>query len=313
MMDWTDRHCRAFHRRLSRHARLYTEMVTSSAILHGDQQHLLGFDPSEHPIALQLGGCNARDLARCARIGVDFGYDEINLNCCCPSDRVQKGRFGACLMREPQVVAEAVAAMRAAVDVPVTVKCRLGIDDSADYVFLRQFVDTVAAAGSQAFIIHARKAWLQGLSPRENREIPPLRHNLVHRLKQERPELTLVTNGGLATFDDIHRHLSVVDGVMLGRAAYHDPWLLAAVDTQLFDSPPTVNTREDVLIHLQDYAATQLACEVPLARMTRHWLGLYRNQPGGRAFRRRLSEDARRPGSGVELLAPPYRPEHALA
>ncbi|HEU0196652.1 MAG TPA: tRNA dihydrouridine(20/20a) synthase DusA, partial [Nevskiaceae bacterium] len=265
---------------------------------------LLGFDPVEQPVALQLGGCDATELARCARIGADFGYDEINLNCCCPSDRVQKGRFGACLMREPQVVAEAVAAMRATAALPVTVKCRLGIDHSAEYDFARDFVSTVASAGCRVFIIHARKAWLKGLSPRENREIPPLRYDLVHQLKAEFPELVIVLNGGLDTLAAVHAELAHVDGVMLGRAAYHNPWLLASVDAELFNSAPAVSSREEALLRLRPYAAAQITRGVPLARMTRHWLGLYHEQAGGRAFRRRLSEDARHPGAGVDLLAP---------
>lgn len=313
MMDWTDKYCRALHRILTRHARLYTEMITVPAILRGDREYLLGFDPAEEPVALQLGGSEPADLARAARIGEDFGYDEINLNCCCPSDRVQKGRFGACLMREPQLVAEAVAAMRAAVSVPVTVKCRLGIDDSAEYDFLHEFVATVATAGCEVFMIHARKAWLKGLSPRENREIPPLRHALVHQLKREFPELTIVVNGGLQTLDDAEHQLRHADGVMLGRAAYENPWLLAAVDERLFGAATAIRTREEVLERLRRYASEQTARGVPLAGMTRHWLGLYRNQPGGRTFRRRLSEGARQPGAGVELLAAPATGARSLA
>lgn len=305
MMDWTDRHCRALHRILSRHARLYTEMITAAAIEHGDRSYLLGFDPAEAPVALQLGGSEPASLARAARIGADFGYDEINLNCGCPSDRVQSGRFGACLMREPQRVAECVAAMRAAVGIPVTVKCRLGVDDSAEYAFLREFVTTVASAGCEVFIVHARKAWLQGLSPKENREIPPLRYALVHQLKREFPHLTVVLNGGLHSLDEVQPHLAELDGVMLGRAAYENPWLLAEVDERLFGAAPPVASREAVLAALRTYAAAQIARGVPLPAMTRHWLGLYRNQSGGRAFRRQLSEGARRRGVGVEILQAP--------
>ena len=226
MMDWTDRHCRVFHRVLAPGARLYTEMVHAQAVRHGDRERLLGFDPVEHPVALQLGGSDPVALADAARIGEAFGYDEINLNVGCPSDRVQAGRFGACLMKEPALVADAVAAMASAVSVPVTVKCRLGVDELEDYEVFRSFVDTVAAAGCQLFVVHARKAWLSGLSPKENREIPPLRHDWVHRLKQERPELRIVLNGGLVDLQSTLAHLAAVDGVMLGRAAYHEPYRL---------------------------------------------------------------------------------------
>lgn len=302
MMDWTDRHCRRFHRQLSLHARLYTEMVTTGAILHGDRQRLLGFDPTEQPVALQLGGSDPADLARAARVGADYGYDEINLNCGCPSDRVQEGRFGACLMREPQRVAEAVAAMRAVVQVPVTVKCRIGVDDSEDHEFLTAFVDTVAAAGCDTFIVHARKAWLNGLSPRDNREIPPLRYAVVQQLKRERPALRIVLNGGLRTLADARPLLETLDGVMFGRAAYENPWLLADVDPQLFGAAAPVATRDAALDALRPYIAAELSAGTPLARITRHLLGLYRNQPGGRAFRRVLSERAHRSGAGLAVL-----------
>ena len=292
MMDLTDRHCRYFLRQLSRHARLYTEMVNTGAILRGDARRHLRFDPAEHPVALQLGGSDAADLARSAEIGAEYGYDEINLNCGCPSDRVQEGRFGACLMAEPRQVAAAVRAMRGACAVPVTVKCRIGIDDSEDYVFLRRFVDMVAEAGCGTFIVHARKAWLQGLSPKENREIPPLQYEQVYRLKQELPQLRIVINGGIRTMEDCRAHLREVDGVMLGREAYENPFLLAQVDAGLFGDTRPPPSRAETLARLQPYVERELAEGAPLGRISRHLLGLFRNQPGGRAYRRRLSENA---------------------
>lgn len=305
MMNWTDRHCRYFNRLLSHRARLYTEMVTTGAVLHGNSARLLRFDAAEHPLALQLGGAKPQGLARAARIGEAQGFDEINLNCGCPSDRVQEGRFGACLMLEPRRVAESVAAMRAAVRIPVTVKCRIGVDDCEDYAFMLRFVDTVAAAGCEVFIIHARKAWLSGLSPRENREIPPLRYELIRQLKAERPRLTIVINGGIRDLDSAATLLEgsdALDGVMLGRAAYEDPWLLAAVDTELFGAPAPVHRREQVLQAMRPYLAAELAAGTPLARISRHLLGLYRGQPGGRAFRRVISQRAHRPDAGLEVL-----------
>jgi tRNA-dihydrouridine synthase A len=295
MMDWTDRHCRYFHRLLSQHARLYTEMVHTGAILYGDTGRHLRFDPAEHPVALQLGGAEPADLARCAEIAELHGYDEVNLNCGCPSDRVQEGRFGACLMREPGRVADSVRAMRTATRLPVTVKCRIGIDDSEEYDFLRSFVETVAAAGCDTFIVHARKAWLQGLSPKENREIPPLRYEVVYRLKQEFPALRIVLNGGIRSIGECQQHLEHVDGVMLGREAYENPWLLASVDHALFggDAAPT---REQVLLRLRPYIARELEHGTALGQITRHVLGLYRGLPGGRAFRRALSEGGARKG-----------------
>ncbi len=294
MMDWTDRHCRYFLRRLSRHTRLYTEMVNTGAILRGDAQRHLRFDAAEHPLALQLGGSEAQALARSAAIGAGFGYDEINLNCGCPSDRVQEGRFGACLMGEPQRVAAAVSAMRAVCGIPVTVKCRIGIDDSEDYVFLRSFVETVAAAGCEVFVVHARKAWLSGLSPKENREIPPLRYEQVYRLKQEFPQLQIAINGGIRTLEDCAKHLLHVDGVMLGREAYENPYLLAQVDRQLFGDTHTPPNREEVVLGLRPYVEQELAAGTALGQITRHLLGLFKGQPGGRAFRRHLSEHAHR-------------------
>ena len=302
MMDWTDRHCRYFLRLLSRHTRLYTEMVNTGAILRGDAGRHLRFDPSEHALALQLGGSEPQALAQSAAIGAEYGYDEINLNCGCPSDRVQEGRFGACLMAEPQRVAAAVAAMRAACSIPVTVKCRIGIDDSEDYVFLRAFVETVAAAGCEVFVIHARKAWLSGLSPKENREIPPLRYEQVYRLKQEFPQLAIAINGGIRTLDDCEQHLRHVDGVMLGREAYENPYLLAQVDQRLFGDTQAPPTRAEAAMRLRPYVERELAGGTPLGQITRHILGLYKGQPGGRAFRRHLSEHAHRKQAGWAVI-----------
>jgi len=302
MMDWTDRHCRFFLRLMSKHARLYTEMVTTGAILYGDRERFLRFDPMEHPVALQLGGSEPDALARCAEIGTAFGYDEINLNCGCPSDRVQEGRFGACLMKEPQRVAAAVAAMRRETHLPVTVKTRIGVDDSEDYVFLKEFVETVAAAGCEVFIVHARKAWLQGLSPKENREIPPLRYEVVHRLKQEFPQLTIVLNGGLKTLDACSEQLRDLDGVMLGREVYENPYVMAQVDAQLYGDAAPAMSREDVATALLPYIERELAQGASLNHISRHILGLFRGQPGGRAFRRVISQNATRPGAGAEVL-----------
>jgi tRNA-dihydrouridine synthase A len=302
MMDWTDRHCRYFLRLLSRHTRLYTEMVNTGAILRGDARRHLQFHAAEHPLALQLGGSEPEALARSAEAGAAFGYDEINLNCGCPSDRVQEGRFGACLMAEPRRVAEAVAAMRAACSLPVTVKCRIGIDDSEDYVFLRAFVETVAAAGCEVFVVHARKAWLSGLSPKENREIPPLRYELVYRLKQELPQLTIAINGGIRTLEDCALHLQHVDGVMLGREAYENPYLLAQVDARLFGDNGTPPSRAETLLRIRPYVEQELASGTPLGQITRHILGLYKGQSGGRAYRRHLSEHAHRRQAGWSVI-----------
>ncbi len=300
MLDWTDRHCRRFHRLLAPHALLYSEMITAAAVIHGDRERLLAFDPAEHPLALQLGGADPRELAAAARVGVEFGYDEINLNVGCPSDRVQSGRFGACLMREPALVAECFAAMRAAVAVPVTVKCRIGVDAQDEESALFGFVETVRAAGCRCFIVHARKAWLQGLSPKENREIPPLNHALVHRLKAAHPDLTIVINGGIARLDEVLQHLRRVDGVMLGRTAYHEPWRLAELEHALYATP--LPDRDAVLAALQPHAAALLAGGGRLSQLTRHLLGLYHGLPGGRAFRRLLSEQAHRPDAGWALV-----------
>jgi tRNA-dihydrouridine synthase A len=310
MMDWTDTHCRVFHRLLAPHARLYTEMVHANAVIHGDRSRLLVMDPVEHPVALQLGGSEPALLAQAARIGVECGFDEINLNCGCPSDRVQAGRFGACLMREPRLVAEAVAAMIESVSalatpVPVTVKCRLGVDDDHRYEVFRDFVDTVADAGCRMFVVHARNAWLKGLSPKENREVPPLRYDWAYALKRERPELAVVVNGGIATQDEATAHLEHVDGAMLGRAAYHDPYLLHRLDASWFGGPPC--TRGELLRALRPYVEAQLAGgpqrePVPLKHITRHLLGLFHGQRGGRAFRQVLSEGAHRPGADWSLV-----------
>ena len=302
MMDWTDRHDRYFLRLLSRHARLYTEMVTTGALLHGDRERFLRFDPAEHPVALQLGGCEPDALARCAEFGAATGYDEINLNCGCPSDRVQEANFGACLMASPDHVAAGVAAMRAAVPLPVTVKCRIGIDDSEEYPFLKRFVETVAAAGCQTFIVHARKAWLSGLSPKENREVPPLQYATVYKLKREFPQLRIVINGGIKTLAEVQEHLRHVDGVMLGREVYENPWLLAGIDHALFHAENPAGSRALALRRLLTYVERELAEGTPLAHITRHILGLYRNQPGGRAFRRVLSQQACRRGAGLEVI-----------
>ncbi len=302
MMDWTDRHCRAFHRTLTRRALLYTEMVTTGAVLHGDRERLLGFDAVEHPLALQLGGSEPAELAACARIAADLGYDEVNLNVGCPSDRVQSGRFGACLMREPELVADCMAAMAAAVDLPVTVKCRIGVDDQDPEHSLYRLVDLCAAAGVTVFNVHARKAWLSGLSPKENRDVPPLDHALVHRLKADRPQLTIVLNGGVPSLEAAAEHLAAgVDGVMLGRAAYHDPGLLGRADAALWGDDGVVEPEAAVEAYLP-YVAARLAEGVRLPAMTRHMLGLFAGRPGARAWRRVMTVDATRTGAGVEVI-----------
>lgn len=305
MMDWTDRECRMFHRALAPHARLYTEMVHANAAIHGDRERLLGFDPVEHPLALQLGGSEPALLARAACIARDRGYDEVNLNCGCPSDRVQAGRFGACLMREPALVADCVAAMRDALaasgkPVPVTVKCRLGVDDDDSYPRFAAFVDGVVAAGAAMVVVHARNAWLKGLSPKENREVPPLKYDWAHRLKRECPDLPVVLNGGIADFDAACAQLWQVDGVMLGRAAYHDPYLLHRLDTALYGGEP--RERADLLRGLRPYVERRLGEGMALKHFTRHVLGLFHGQPGGRAFRQILSEGAHRPGADWALV-----------
>ncbi|HZX77114.1 tRNA dihydrouridine(20/20a) synthase DusA [Lysobacter sp.] len=302
MMDWTDTHCRVFHRLLAPHARLYTEMVHANAVIHGDRARLLAMDPVEHPVALQLGGSEPDLLAQAARIGAEQGFDEINLNCGCPSDRVQAGRFGACLMREPNLVADSVAAMIGAVpaSVPVTVKCRLGVDDDHDWNRFRAFIDTVAAAGCRMFVVHARNAWLQGLSPKENREVPPLRYDWAYRLKQERPALQVIVNGGIATQGEATAHLDHVDGAMLGRAAYHDPYLLHRLDVAWFGGE--LRSRGELLRALRPYVESQLARGVYLKHITRHLLGLFAGERGGRAYRQVLSEGAHKAGADWSLI-----------
>lgn len=302
MMEWTTSPCRIFHRLLSPHARLYTEMVHANAAIHGDRERLLGFDASEHAIALQLGGSEPELLAQAARIGESFGYDEINLNCGCPSERVQSGAFGACLMREPNLVGDCVAAMRAAVRIPVTVKCRIGVDDQDDDAGLHAFIDTVHRAGCDVFMVHARKAWLKGLSPKENREIPPLNYDRVRRLRAEFPQLTIVLNGGVATRDAAHDAIRDFDGVMIGRAAYHEPYLLAELERELFADDGDLPERADVLRALRPFIATRLARGESIAHFTRHILGLYQGLPGARRFRRVLSEGAHKRGAGFELI-----------
>ena len=303
MMEWTDRHCRFFHRLLTRRALIYTEMLTTGAILRGDRARLLGFDPFEHPVGLQLGGSDPQALAQSARIGQDFGYDEINLNAGCPSDRVQEGRFGACLMAEPALVADCVAAMKAAVESPVTVKCRIGIDDQDPEQSLFGFANAVKAAGADALIVHARKAWLKGLSPRENREVPPLDYAIVRRLKAANPRLTIVVNGGIASLDQARARLTDVDGVMMGRSAYQEPWRLLEVDPLLFGEPAPFASPKQAAFALIPYIDRELAKGVRLNSITRHLLGLFRSVPGARAFRRHLATEAVRPGAGSAVMA----------
>jgi tRNA-dihydrouridine synthase A len=302
MMDWTDRHCRVFHRLMSRRARLYTEMLTTGAIIHGDRQRLLGFDASEHPVALQLGGSDPQDLATCARIGEDFGYDEINLNVGCPSDRVKDGRFGACLMAEPELVAEGVRAMKHAVKIPVTVKCRIGIDDQDPEIALDTLARAVVAAGVDALLVHARKAWLNGLSPKENRDIPPLDYDRVYRLKASMPDVPVIINGGITSIAQAREHLSHVDGVMLGRAAYQEPWRLLETDPALFGEPAPHPTMKHVFEAMMPYIEDQLARGTRLHSITRHFVGAFHGVPGARAFRRHLAENGVKVGAGVNVL-----------
>jgi len=302
MMDWSDHNCRFFWRLLTRQALLYTEMVTTGALIHGDRARFLHFNKEEHPVALQLGGSDPTDLARCARWAQEWGYDEVNLNCGCPSDRVQSGLFGACLMARPELVADCVKAMMDSCDIPVTVKHRIGIDHMETYAQLASFIDPVAAAGCSVFIVHARKAWLQGLSPKENRDIPPLNYPWVYQLKRDFPHLTIVLNGGIKTLQECHIHLQYVDGVMLGREAYQNPWMLAAVDEELFGMDKTAESRDDVIAALLPYTERQLAGGAQLNHITRHILGLYQGVPGARKFRRHLSENAYRREAGIEVL-----------
>jgi tRNA-dihydrouridine synthase A len=300
MMDWTDRHCRFLHRQLTTRALLYTEMVTAEAIIHGQRERLLGFDRREDPVALQLGGSEPVRLAEAAKIGEDFGYAELNLNVGCPSDRVQSGRFGACLMREPELVADCVAAMRDAVSIPVTVKCRIGVDDQDPEKSLRDVIGLCARAGVKTFAVHARKAWLEGLSPKENRDIPPLDYDLVYRVKREHPKLTIVINGGIARLDEAEKHLSHVDGVMMGRAAYHAPAMLAQVDARFLGGEPV--SFDAAVAAYVEYVADQLTRRVPLHALTKPMLGLFNGRQGARLFRRHLSENVTKRGAGISVL-----------
>jgi tRNA-dihydrouridine synthase A len=302
MMDWTDRHCRVLHRHLTRRALLYTEMLTTGAIIHGDRERLLGFDAREHRVALQLGGSEPRELAQAARIGEAFGYDEINLNVGCPSDRVKDGRFGACLMAEPELVASCVEAMKGAVAIPVTVKCRIGIDDQDPELALDTLARAAVAAGCDALVVHARKAWLNGLSPKENRDIPPLDYDRVYRLKRAMPDVPVIINGGILSIEEAKAHLDHVDGVMLGRAAYQEPWRLLSVDPEIFGEPAPHATMKDALEAMMPYIEAQLARGTRLHAITRHFVGAFHAVPGARAFRRHLAEKGVKPGAGLDVL-----------
>ena len=302
MMDWTDRHCRYLLRLVTQRALLYTEMVTTGALLHGDRQRFLGHDDAEHPLALQLGGSNPAELAECANIGADYGYDEVNLNVGCPSDRVQSGRFGACLMAEPGLVADCVAAMNTAVSVPVTVKTRIGIDDRDSFDELAHFIGCVQAAGCKTFIIHARKAYLQGLSPRENRTVPPLNYDFAYRIKQLFPDLVIILNGGIERLDEAEAHLQRVDGIMLGRAAYHNPYVLAQADRQIFNDSHPIPDRDDIVLGMIPYIERELKQGTLLKHISRHMLGLYQGMPGARHWRRYLSENAPSSTAGTEVI-----------
>ena len=306
MMDWSDHNCRYFWRLLTKQALLYTEMVTTGALIHGDRKRFLHFNHEEHPVALQLGGSDPKDLARCARWAQEWGYDEVNINCGCPSDRVQSGMFGACLMGKPNLVADCVKAMMDSCDIPVTVKHRIGIDHMESYEQLLAFIEPVAAAGCSVFIVHARKAWLQGLSPKENREIPPLNYPWVYQLKKDFPHLTIVVNGGIQTIEECQTHLDHVDGVMLGREAYQNPWMLAQVDEALFGMDSPLKSRDDVIAELLPFAEQHLAQGGQLNHITRHILGLYQGIPGARKFRRHLSENAYKKEAGIRILAEAY-------
>ncbi|MDE0929333.1 MAG: tRNA dihydrouridine(20/20a) synthase DusA [Halioglobus sp.] len=306
MMDWSDHNCRYFWRLLTKQALLYTEMVTTGALIHGDRKRFLHFNREEHPVALQLGGSDPKDLARCARWAQEWGYDEVNINCGCPSDRVQSGMFGACLMGKPNLVADCVKAMMDSCDIPVTVKHRIGIDHMESYEQLLAFIEPVAAAGCSVFIVHARKAWLHGLSPKENREIPPLNYPWVYQLKKDFPHLTIVVNGGIQTIEECQDHLEHVDGVMLGREAYQNPWMLAQVDEALFGMDSPLKSRDDVIAELLPFAEQHLAQGGQLNHITRHILGLYQGIPGARKFRRHLSENAYKKAAGISILAEAY-------
>ena len=302
MLDWTDRHCRYFHRLLTKQALLYTEMVTTGALLNGDVERHLRFNAFEQPVALQLGGSEPKEMAECARIAEDYGYAEVNINVGCPSERVQKGAFGACLMAEPHLIADCVAAMQAAVNMPVTVKNRIGIDEQQERDSLFNFVETVAQAGCQTFIVHARKAWLKGLSPKENREIPPLNYALVYELKQAFPQLEIIINGGITTLEQCQHHLQWVDGVMVGREAYHNPWLLAQVDSQLYATPDSFNHRKAVIDAFIPYVEQQLSQGVTLAPMSKPILGLFQGIAGARYWRRYISENAFKSNADAKIL-----------
>lgn len=302
MMDWTNRHCRYFHRILTRNTLLYTEMVTTGAILHGDAKRFLRFDDAEHPVALQLGGSDPADLAKCAKLAELEGYDEVNLNCGCPSDRVQNGSFGACLMLEPDLVADCVKAMRDACDIPVTVKCRIGVDDQDDYQGLQIFARKMTEAGCDSLTVHARKAWLKGLSPKQNREIPPLDYDRIYKLKADFPNMEIIINGGIDTLHSVNQHLSKLDGVMMGRAAYQNPWLLSQIDEEIFGDSCRVSTRIEAIEQLIPYIERELKTGTRLSSICRHILGLYQGVPGGKRFRRMLSENGQGPDAGIDAL-----------
>ena len=302
MLDWTDRHCRYFYRLMSKQALLYTEMVTTGAIIHGDTHRYLDFNKEEHPVALQLGGSDPEELAQCSRIAEDYGYDEINLNVGCPSDRVQSGRFGACLMAEPELVRECLEAMQSAVSIDVSVKHRIGIDRDDSYDQLAAFIETVKQSGIKTFIIHARKAWLDGLSPKENRDVPPLRYDSVYAIKQDHSELEIIINGGINTLEEASQHLEKVDGVMLGRAIYHNPWLLSEVDQLFYNADRNNLTPKQVINELLPYISRELAKGTYLNHITRHILGMFQGKPGAKAWRRHLSENAHKPDAGIETV-----------
>ncbi|MEF3075155.1 tRNA dihydrouridine(20/20a) synthase DusA [Methylobacter sp. Wu1] len=302
MLDWTDKHCRYFHRLISQHAFLYTEMVTTGALLHGDHHRFLQFDATEHPVSFQLGGSHPKDLATCAKMVEDYGYDEVNLNVGCPSDRVQNGRFGACLMAEPELVAECVEAMRQAVSIPVTVKSRIGIDERDSYEELVHFIATVADAGCRTFIVHARKAWLSGLSPKQNREVPPLRHDMVYQLKNDFPALEIILNGGITTLDQAEEILKHVDGVMMGREAYHNPYLLADVDKRFFTESREPKSRQEIVMRLIPYIQQQLGTGARLNNISRHILGLFHGETGARGWRRHISENVSTPDADENVI-----------
>ncbi|MEW8323082.1 MAG: tRNA dihydrouridine(20/20a) synthase DusA [Candidatus Thiodiazotropha taylori] len=302
MLDWTDRYCRYFLRLISSHVLLYTEMVTTGAILHGNRARFLDFDPSEHPVALQLGGSEPEALAQCAKLGETWGYDEINLNVGCPSDRVQSGRFGACLMLTPELVADCVKAMRDQVTIDVTVKHRIGVDDQDSYQALSDFVGKVSEAGCETFIVHARKAWLQGLSPKENREIPPLHYETVHQLKRDYPDLQIIINGGITTLEQVEENLKQVDGVMIGREAYNNPWILSQADSLIYASEGSPASRHQIIESMIPYIDQELSAGTPINRITRHILGLFQGLPGAKKWRRMLSEEAHKAGADSSLI-----------